>query len=194
MEHTQEKPPLSQGLKLGIDLGPLLIFFIANSLYGLIPATGALMGATLVALGISWTVARHIPTMPLVAGGLLMVFGGLTVIFDDDIFIKLKPTIVNLMMAGGLAAGLALGRNFLKNILGTAFLLDDEGWRILTIRWIGFFIFLAALNEVVWRSVDTDTWVSFKVFGMWPSTVTFAAAEARLLMKHSLEKDEEQKS
>lgn len=190
MEQVKQKPPLSQGLKLGIDLGPLIVFFVVNSIYGLIPATAALMGATLIALGVSWTVARHIPTMPLVAAGLLMIFGGLTVVFDDEIFIKLKPTIVNLMMAGGLAAGLALKRNFLKNILGTAFLLDDAGWKKLTIRWIGFFIFLAALNEVVWRSVDTDTWVSFKVFGMLPITILFAALQAPLLAKHSLEEQD----
>jgi len=192
MEHTQDKPPISQGLKLGVDLGPLAVFFLVNSFYGIIPATYALMAATVFALGIAWGLARHIPVMPLVAAGLLMVFGGLTVLLDDDFFIKIKPTIVNLLMATGLGIGLLMKRNFLKNILGAALPLDDEGWRILTIRWTIFFVFLACLNEFMWRNFSTDTWAGFKLFGVFPITVIFAAAQAPLLMKHSLEKDEDE--
>ena len=147
-----EKPKIPQGEKMAIDLGPLLVFFAVNTAYGLMPATAALIAATLVALGISYTRHKHVPIMPLVAGALLTVFGGLTLYFDNDIFIKMKPTVVNTMFSIALFTGLVFKRNFLANVFGAVFHLDDDGWTKLTIRWAIFFLFLAALNEFIWRT------------------------------------------
>lgn len=185
----QTKPPkaaqIPQGEKLLIDMGPLIIFFIANSVYGLMVATAILIVATAVALGISYTRHKHVPMMPLVAGGLLVVFGGLTLYFDNEIFIKMKPTVVNGMISIALFAGLALKRNFLGTLFGSVFQLDDEGWRILTIRWACWFIVLGLLNEAVWRTQSTDFWVNFKVFGMFPLNIIFAMAQMKLIQRHS---------
>lgn len=185
-----EKPKIPQGEKMAIDLGPLLVFFAVNTAYGLMPATAALIATTLVALGISYTRHKHIPIMPLVAGVLLTVFGGLTLYFDNDIFIKMKPTVVNTMFSVALFTGLVFKRNFLANVFGAVFHLDDDGWTKLTIRWAIFFLFLAALNEFIWRTQSTDFWVNFKVFGMFPITLIFAAAQAPLIQRHALEVEE----
>lgn len=185
MEQTAQRT-LTNGQKQAIDFAPLLVFFITNYVWGLMPATAAIMGATIIAIAISWVVARHIPMMPLVSAILLMIFGGLTLVFDDDIFIKMKPTIVYVMMAIALGIGTLTGRNFMGRLLGGVFELTDKGWHILTIRWIIFFIAAACLNELVWRTQSTDTWVSFKVFGALPLTLVFAAFQAPLLNKHMI--------
>lgn len=184
-----------QLLKLLIELGPLLVFFVVNAQAGKFIAepkqaifygTGAFMAATVLSLLASRQLLGRIATMPLVTGVFVMVFGGLTLWLQDDHFIKLKPTIVNGLFAAILFAGLAWGRSFLKLVFGDVFRLTEEGWRQLTIRWALFFIFLAVLNEVVWRNFSTDTWVSFKVFGIMPLTMIFAIAQVGLLKRHEL--------
>ena len=182
-------------MKLLVEVGPLVVFFIVNSQAGkfisepsraIFWGTGAFMVATLVALVASWAMLGRIPVMPLVSGALILVFGGLTLLLQDDLFIKLKPTIVNLLFAAGLFGGLMLGRSFLKLLFGEVFQLTEEGWKLLTFRWACFFVVLAALNEIVWRNFSTDFWVSFKVFGIMPLTIVFAMAQFGLIKRHEV--------
>ncbi len=142
------------------------------------------MAATAVSLVASRVLFGRIPVMPLVTGVFVMVFGGLTLWLQDDLFIKMKPTFVNTLFAGTLFVGLMLNQSFLKVLFGEVFHLTEEGWRKLTFRWACFFVFLAVLNEIVWRSFSTDTWVSFKVFGIMPLTMAFAVAQVGLLKQY----------
>lgn len=171
-------------LKPLVDYGPLAVFFLVYVTRDLMTATAALIAVTLVALVLSLAIERRVPMMPLVTAVLVGVFGGLTLWLKDDTFIKMKPTIVQCLFAAALMIGLMLGKPFLKTILGGALQLDDRGWRILSLRWAGFFLVMAALNEVVWRTQSTDFWVSFKVFGILVLTVLFALAQAPLIMRH----------
>lgn len=170
-----------QLLKLAIELGPLAIFFIANAKGGIFWGTGAFMVATLVSLVASRALLGRIAVMPLVTGFFVMIFGGLTLWLQDDLFIKMKPTIVNALFAAILLGGLAAGHALLRHLFGEVFQLTDEGWRRLTFRWALFFCALAVLNEIVWRNFSTDTWVTFKVFGIMPLTMVFAVAQIGLL-------------
>ena len=174
-------------LKLALEMGPLLVFFLVNSSQGLFVGTGAFMAATVISLAISYGIARTIPVMPLVTAVFVLIFGGLTLWLADELFIKLKPTIVNLLFATILFAGLMTGRMFIKILLESAFQLSERGWLIITRAWIVFFIFLAILNEVVWRNFSTDAWVSFKVFGVLPVTLVFSFALLPVIMRHSIE-------
>jgi intracellular septation protein len=173
-----------QLIKLAVEMGPLLAFFFANSRYGIFTGTAVFMVTTVVALAISRAVLGRIPTMPLVSGFFILVFGGLTVWLQDDHFIKLKPTIVNALFATILLGGLALGKTFLKVVFEDVVRLTEDGWRVLTIRWGLFFVFLALLNEVVWRNFSTDFWVSFKLFGIMPLTLVFAAAQISVFRRY----------
>jgi intracellular septation protein len=179
----------SQLLKLAVEVGPLVVFFIVNARAGIFWGTGIFMGATVVSLVASRFVFGRIPVMPLISGACVVVFGGLTLYLQDDHFIKLKPTIVNSLFAGSLFVGLLMGHSLLKVIFGEVFRLNEDGWRKLTIRWACFFAFLAILNEVVWRTVSTDTWVSFKVFAIMPITMIFALAQIGLLRAHEIPAD-----
>jgi intracellular septation protein len=179
----------SQLLKLAVEVGPLVVFFIVNARAGIFWGTGIFMGATVVSLIASRFVFGRIPVMPLISGACVVVFGGLTLYLQDDHFIKLKPTIVNSLFAGSLFVGLLMGHSLLKVIFGEVFRLNEDGWRKLTIRWACFFAFLAILNEVVWRTVSTDTWVSFKVFAIMPITMIFALAQIGLLRAHEIPAD-----
>ncbi len=178
-----------QLLKLLVELGPLVVFFIVNSRAGIFWGTGAFMAATVVALIASKILFSRIPTMPLISGFFVLVFGGLTLWLYDELFIKLKPTIVNLLFASILFGGLFFGRSLLKHLFGEVFRLTEEGWRLLTMRWASFFLFLALLNEIVWRSFSTDFWVSFKVFGIMPLSLVFAISQVSLLKKYELHED-----
>ncbi len=173
------------GLRLALDLGPLLLFFATNAIYGIFFATAFFMVAIVIALITSRLLTGKIAKMPLVTAVLVMVFGGLTLYLQDETFIKIKPTVIYCLFAAILMGGLAVNRIFLQAVLGEVFELSGTGWKLLTYRWSGFFIFLAMLNEAVWRSVSTDMWVSFKVFGLIPLTVIFAAMQAGLMKKHS---------
>ena len=172
-------------LKLALELGPLVVFFIANSRGDLFVATGAFMAATVVALSASWFLTRRLPVMPLVSGAVVLVFGGLTLALQDELFIKLKPTIVNLLFAAALFVGVAMNKPLLAIVFDQAFDLTHRGWMKLSLRWAWFFVFLAAVNEVVWRTQTTDFWVAFKVWGIMPITMIFAMAQAPLLQRYS---------
>src|SRR6266436_378558 len=178
------KPKLNPALKLVLDLGPLLVFFAANSRFGIFAATGAFMAAILIALAIAYALTRHLPIMPLVTAVVVVVFGTLTLVLHDELFIKVKPTIIYVLFGGVLLIGLAFGKSLLGLVFDSVFHLTEEGWRKLTLRWALFFLVLAVLNEIVWRTQSTDTWVSFKVFGVMPLTFIFAAFQYPLLMKH----------
>jgi intracellular septation protein len=179
----------SQLLKLAVEVGPLVVFFIVNARAGIFWGTGIFMGATVVSLIASRFVFGRIPVMPLISGACVVVFGGLTLYLQDDHFIKLKPTIVNSLFAGSLFVGLLMGHSLLKVIFGEVFRLNEDGWRKLTIRWACFFAFLAILNEVVWRTVSTDTWVSSTAFAIMPITMIFALAQIGLLRAHEIPAD-----
>ncbi len=173
-----------QLIKLVVEFGPLLVFFVANSRFGIYTGTGAFMVATVISLIASWTLLGRIAVMPLITSVFVLVFGGLTLWLQDDHFIKIKPTIVNGLFAAILFGGLATGRLFLKIVFGEVMRLSEDGWRILTLRWALFFVFLAGLNEVMWRFFSTDTWVAFKVFGIMPITFVFALCQIGLLKKY----------
>jgi intracellular septation protein len=179
-----ETPLKAQLLKLAVEVGPLLVFFLVNARAGIFWGTGVFMGATLASLVASRTLFGRIPVMPLVSGACVIVFGGLTLWLQDDHFIKIKPTIVNALFAGALFFGLLAGQPLLRLVFGEVFRLSDEGWRKLTLRWACFFTFLAVLNEIMWRSFSTDTWVNFKVFAVMPLTMAFAVAQVGLLRQY----------
>jgi intracellular septation protein len=179
------KPQLNPALKLVLDLGPLLIFFVANSRFGIFAATGAFMAAIVIALAVSYALTRHLPLMPLVTAIVVVVFGGLTLVLHDELFIKVKPTIIYVLFGGVLLGGLAFGKSLLGIVFDSVFHLTQEGWRKLTLRWALFFLALALVNEIVWRTQTTDVWVSFKVFGVVPLTFLFAALQYPLLTKYA---------
>lgn len=198
----RKKEEVSPLLKLVLELGPLVVFFFANArgawLASHFPtlaelggpifiATGLFMAATAIALATSWLLTRSLPIMPLISGVVVFVFGALTLYLQDDVFIKMKPTIVNTLFGAILLGGLLFGKALLGYVFDSAFKLDAEGWRKLTLRWGLFFLFLAVVNEVVWRSFSTDTWVAFKVWGIMPITLLFTFSQMPLIMRHSLE-------
>jgi intracellular septation protein len=191
---------LSPLLKLALEMGPLALFFLANAYAGrfgyaesqrIYVATALFIAATVAALGVSWALTRKLPIMPLISGIVVVVFGGLTLFLQNDMFIKLKPTIVNSLFGLVLLGGLYFRKPLLQIVLDSMFELDEEGWRKLTLRWALFFFALAALNEIVWRTQTTDFWVSFKVFGIMPLTIVFALAQTPLLLRHEIKKAEE---
>ena len=171
-------------LRPATDYGPLAVFLLGYMLWGLMPATAALMAATAVALVLTLALERRLPMMPLITAAVVGVFGGLTLWLNDETFIKLKPTIVQALFAAVLLGGLALGRPLLKSLLGSALALDDRGWHRLSLRWALFFLAMAGLNELVWRTQTTDFWVTFKVFGILGLTLAFALAQTPLLLRH----------
>ena len=180
------KKKLNPWLKFALELGPLLVFFVTNTRAGLFYGTGAFMAATLVSLVASWILIRRIPIMPLVTGVVVLIFGGLTLYLQDELFIKLKPTIVNTLFGAALLAGLAFGKSLLAIVFEAAFDLTDEGWKKLTIRWAIFFFVLAVLNEVIWRNFSTDFWVAFKAFGVVPITAVFAMLQMPLINRYGV--------
>ena len=189
MEHLDtpnKKRDVSPLLKLALEVGPLAVFFITNGKFGIFYATASFMAATLISLVTSRIFLKRIPVLALVTGVFVMIFGFLTIYLHDDTFIKIKPTVVNTLFAFILAAGLYFRRPVLKLALGEILQMREEGWRLLTLRWIGFFLFLAVLNEVVWRNFSTDTWVSFKSFGLMPLTFFFMMFQITLIMRHQI--------
>ncbi|MBN9316688.1 MAG: septation protein A [Devosia sp.] len=171
--------------KIALELGPLLVFFFVNSNYDIFSATAWFMGAMVVSLVLSWVLLKKIAIMPLVTGLVVLVFGSLTLILKDDMFIKMKPTIVNSLFGVTLLGGLFFGQSLLKYVFGEVYKLKPQGWRVLTINWGLFFIFLAVANEVVWRLFDTDFWVAFKVWGIMPITIVFSMLQLPLLTKYA---------
>ena len=203
--HTSAEKKLNPLLKLALEIGPLLLFFVANArgekmaaswplvttLGGpIFFATATFIVATLIALAVSYALTRRLPLMPFVTAIVVVVFGGLTLWLHDETFIKIKPTIIYCLFGGVLLGGLVFGRSLMGYVFDAVFKLSDEGWRKLTLRWGLFFFGLAILNEVVWRSVSTDTWVTFKVFAILPITFVFALLQLRLINRYSLEDKE----
>lgn len=194
------------GLKFALEIGPLLVFFFGNlrgewllqtfpalSVLGgpLLVATGLFMAATVLSLIVSKIVFKHLPVMPFVSGIVVLIFGGLSIWLQDEIFIKMKPTIVNTLFGVALLVGLMFGKSLLGYVFNAAFQLTEEGWRKLTLRWGIFFLFLAVLNEMVWRNFSDAVWVNFKVWGTMPITIAFTLAQMPLIMKHSLDQKNE---
>lgn len=184
----------SQWLKPAVEFGPLLVFFAVYVKYDLLIATGALMAATAAGLAASLLLARRVPIAPLVTAVVVGIFGGLTLWSNNEIFIKMKPTIVQAIISLTLFAGLAFDRALLKPVLGMAWPMDDVGWRRLTTRYAFFFAGMAVLNELVWRTQATDVWVTFKVFGILGFTVVFALFQAPLMGRHHLPEDSSKKT
>jgi intracellular septation protein len=190
---------MNSWVKIALEIGPLAVFFgVFQYLKGapvelggvayqpVVVATLFFIPAILVSLATSWAMTRTLPRMAVVTAVVVVIFGGLTVWLNDDTFIKMKPTIVNALFAIGLGIGLLQGRSYLKYLMGEALPLDDEGWMIFTKRWALFFLFLAALNEVIWRTQSTDFWVNFKTFGNLPLTLAFMASQWPMLRRHGL--------
>ncbi|MCB1491058.1 MAG: septation protein A [Rhodobiaceae bacterium] len=209
-EHDPNAPDRKQEevnplLKLVLELGPLVVFFFANArgaqLADAFPAlkalggpifiaTAAFMVAITAALVASYALTRRLPIMPVVSGAVVLVFGALTLWLHDDLFIKLKPTIVNVLFGSALIGGLMFGKSLLGYVFDSVFKLTEEGWRKLTWRWGLFFFFLAVLNEAIWRTQSTDFWVAFKVWGMMPITLVFTFAQMPLISKYSVAEKE----
>ena len=182
-----ERPQLNPTVKLALDLGPLVLFFVANARYGIFTATAVFMAAVLAALLVSYAMTRQLPIMPVVTAIVVVVFGGLTLILHDATFIKVKPTIIYGLFGAILMGGLVFNKSLLGIVFDSLFHLSDEGWRKLTLRWAIFFFALAVLNEIVWRNVSTDAWVTFKVFGVVPLTILFGALQVPLLKRYAVE-------
>ncbi len=217
MEQSSERK-INPILKPILEIGPIAVFFICFQ-YGetllknpaifdilasvtgpaalegqggpIFLATAVFMAAIAISLAVSWVVMRSLPRMAVVTGVVVAVFGGLTLWLQDETFIKMKPTIVNAIFALILAFGLLQGRSYLKYLMGEVMPLSDEGWIIFTRRWVGFFLFLAVVNEIVWRTQTTEFWVSFKTFGNIPLTFFFVALQYPLLQRHSTEPRED---
>jgi len=178
---------MKPGVKLLVEMGPLLAFFIGNWKGGIFWGTGIFMVATVVALAVSWILTRKFATVPLVSAVFVAIFGGLTLYLHNDLFIKVKVTLIYALFGAILLGGVLFGRNYLKTVMGEAMNLPDFAWRTLTIRWGIFFFCLAALNEIVWRSVSTNMWVNFKVFGILLLILAFVFANAPYMAKHMIE-------
>lgn len=188
-------------LKIVLELGPLLVFFFANArgewIAERVPfladiggpifvGTACFMIATAIALSVSWALTRTLPIMPLLSGVIVLVFGALTLWLQDETFIKVKPTIINTMFGGILLIGLLFNKSFLGYVFDSAFRLDAEGWRILTLRWGLYFLFMALVNEVIWRNFSTDFWIAFKVWGNLPLSIIFTLLQLPLMKRHAL--------
>ncbi|KAB1088495.1 septation protein A [Neorhizobium galegae] len=189
-------------LKLALEIGPLLVFFFGNlrgewlvaqfpalSAVGgpLLVATALFMVATVASLIASKIVFHHLPVMPMVSGVVVLIFGSLSIWLQDETFIKMKPTIVNSLFGVALLGGLLFGKSLLGYVFNAAFQLDEAGWKKLTLRWGFFFLFLAVINEVVWRNFSDVVWVNFKVWGTMPITIIFTIAQMPLIMRHTIQ-------
>jgi intracellular septation protein len=177
-------------LKLLLELGPLALFFAAYSKLGIFAATAVLMAGVIATLAVSYAMLKRIPVMPLVTAVIVVIFGSLTLFFHDETLIKIKPTALYLLFAAALFSGLTLNRPILKILFDGALHVTEEGWRKLTWRWAFFFIALALLNEIVWRTQSTDVWVKFKTFGFFPLTLLFALAQAPLIVRTEMKAEE----
>lgn len=199
---TTPQPDIKKQLtKLALELGPLVVFFMVNargkSIMAAFPqlntwfaqpiifATAVFMVAMLISLSVSLFIFKRVAVMPLVTAAVVLVFGGLTLYFQDSTFIKMKPTIVNVLFGGILLGGMLFGQSLLKYVFGEVYRLKPKGWSILTMRWGVFFLILAALNEVVWRNFSDDAWVAFKVWGVMPITLVFSMAQLPVMTRYN---------
>jgi intracellular septation protein len=191
MSGASEERELGAGMRLALDVGPLILFFVANWKLGIYMATGIFIVAILAAMMVSLALTRKVTALQLFSGVMVVVMGGLTIWLHDETFIKLKPTIYYTFVAGILGFGLATGRPVLKSVLGSAYPgLEEAGWTKLTRNWAVFFAVMAVANELVWRNSSTDFWIGYKLWGAIPVTLLFAVANVPMLMRHGLARDE----
>jgi intracellular septation protein len=191
MTVATQKRELGGGMRLALDVGPLILFFVANWKLGIFIATGIFIVAILAAMMVSLALTRKVTALQLFSGVMVVVMGGLTLWLHDETFIKLKPTIYYTFVAGILGFGLATGRPVLKLVLGSAYPgLEEAGWTKLTRNWAIFFAVMAVANEAVWRNSTTDFWIGYKLWGAIPATLLFALANVPMLMRHGLGRDE----
>ncbi len=206
MSKTSESPSINPHLKMALEIGPVILFVIAYNqgeriagffgLSGILEkplflATAVIMAATAVSIALSLILMRSVPIMPIVTLVVVSVFGGLTLYFQNEIFIKMKPTIINTLFGVALLGGLFFNKSLLKTVMGMAFAIDDKGWKILTFRWGLFFLILAVVNEIVWRNFSEGFWVGFKFWGMTGLTMLFVFSQMPLIMKHALDESED---
>ena len=196
MTDTQTAPrkKLKPGLKFALEMGPLVLFFLAYNRFGIFAGTGTLMAATVIALAVTYALTKHLPVMPMVTAAMVVIFGGATLLLHDATFVKMKATIVYLLFAAALLGGLMFGKALLSVAFDSVMNLTEEGWRKLTLRWGLFFIAMAAVNEFVWRTQTEDFWVKFKVFGFVPLTILFAISQTPLMLKHELKGEDAEKA
>jgi intracellular septation protein len=190
-ETKAAKKQLPRGLKFALELGPLILFFVINAKWGIFAATTALMLVVPFTLGLSWKLAGRMPVMPMATAALVLVFGGLTLLLNDEEFIKIKVTILYALFGAALLIALRFNRLLLPIVFDAAIHLDDDGWRKLTWRWSFFFFFLAGLNEVARHALSTDHWVCFKVFGIITLTLVFVLTQTPLMMRHEIKPEED---
>lgn len=188
---VKAKKTLSSTHRFILEMGPLGLFFAVYRLFGLMPATGILMAATIGSLLYIYAFERKLAPMPLVTGIMVSIFGTLTLALNDELFIKMKPTIINLLFSATLLGGLLLKRPMLKYVLNYALQMQERGWWLLSLRWGLFFLFLAGLNEYVWRNYPTDFWVNFKVFGMFGCTLVFTLCQLPLMQRYTIHEETE---
>lgn len=197
MSDTQAAAPrkkLKPGLKFVLEMGPLVLFFLAYNKFGIFAGTGTLMVATVIALAVTYVLTKHLPVMPMVTAAMVVIFGGATLLLHDATFVKMKATIVYLLFAAALLGGLLFGKALLSVAFDSVMNLTEEGWRKLTLRWGLFFIAMAVVNEVVWRTQTENFWVNFKVFGFVPLTIVFALSQTPLMLKHELKAEDAEKA
>ncbi len=190
-ETKTAKKKIPSGLKFALELGPLILFFAINAKWGIFAATATLMLVVPISLGVAWKLAGRMPMMPMVTAALVLVFGGLTLLLNDEEFIKIKVTILYALFGAALLIALRFNRLLLPVVFDAALHLDDDGWRKLTWRWSFFFFFLAGLNEVLRHALTTDQWVSFKVFGIVALTLVFVLTQAPLMMRHEIKPEDD---
>ena len=184
----KDAAPQGQGRKLLLDLGPLVVFFATNYMTGdFMLAVGLLVAATIVALAAGWLLERRISMMALFGCVAVAFFGGLSLYFDNELFIKIKPTVLTVLLAAVIAGGRLLGRNPLGLLMGTQLRMRDAGWRALSWLWVAMFLTTALANEIAWRSFSTDDWVTFKVFGITAISLLFAVLSVPVMKKHQIE-------
>jgi intracellular septation protein len=177
---------MNQLVKFLLDLGPLVVFVVANGRFGIFAATAAFMVATVIAIVVGFVIEKKVPRTPLITGIFVLIFGGLTLYLKDDTFIKVKPTLVYALFAAILFIGTAMGRHPLRYLFDSAIPgMTERGWKLLALRWGWFFVAMAVANEIAWRLVSTDTWVSLKLFAFLPASLVFALAQTPLITRHS---------
>ncbi|HVI90148.1 MAG TPA: septation protein A [Dongiaceae bacterium] len=178
---------MRQWLKHAVDYGPILAFFIAYKLAGLMAATLTLMIATAIATLLLYIAQRRLALMPIITLLVVGTFGGLTLWLHDDTFIKMKPTVIQGLFAAILFGGLILKKPLIRYVMGSTLQMDDDGWRLLSLRFACFFAAMAVLNEIVWRTQPESIWIDFKVFGIIGLTFLFILTQIPLIMRHSTE-------